>query len=44
MSAYVLAHNHSGVDGSEGFAHNADLLGGDVVDIDENTLGELVAA
>lgn len=44
MSAYVLAHDHSGVNSSEGFAHNANLLGGDVVDIHEDTLGVVVAA
>jgi hypothetical protein len=44
VSAYVFAHNHSSVDGSESFAHNADLFGGDVVDIHEDALGESVAA
>lgn len=33
---YVLAHDHCGIDGTKGFSHNADLLGGNVVDVDEN--------
>jgi len=41
--AYVLSHDHFGVDGSECLAHNADLLGSDVVDIDEDALGISVA-
>ena len=44
MSTYVFAHDHFGVDGSKSFAHNADLLGGDVVNIHEDTFGERVAA
>lgn len=44
MSAYVFAHDHSCIDSSESFAHNADLFGGDVVDIHEDTLGVFVAA
>jgi hypothetical protein len=42
--SYVLSHDHNGVNFSKSLAHNANLLGGDVVDIDENTLGELVTA
>jgi hypothetical protein len=42
--SYVLAHDHNGVDFSKSLAHNANLLGGDVVDINENALGELVSA
>ena len=41
---YVLTHDHDGVDGSELLAHNANLLGGDVVDVHEDTLGEFVGA
>jgi hypothetical protein len=44
VSAYVFTHDHFCVDSSESFAHNADLLGGDVVDIHEDTFGEGVAA
>ncbi len=44
MSTYILSHNHLSIDVSEGLAHDTDLFGGDVVDIDENTLGVLVAA
>lgn len=40
----VLAHNHLSIDFSKGLAHDANLLGGDVVDVHENTLGEFVAA
>lgn len=32
---YVLSHDHESVQASEFSAHDADLLGGDVVDIDE---------
>ena len=44
VSTYVLAHNHLSIDFSKGLAHDANLLGGDVVDIHENTFGEFVAA
>ncbi len=44
MSAYVLAHDHFGVDGSKCLAHNANLLGGNIVDVHEDALGEVVAA
>jgi hypothetical protein len=44
VSTYVLSHDHSGVDGSEGLAHNTDLLRGDVVDVHEDALGVVVAA
>lgn len=40
----VLSHNHDGVDLSELLAHNANLLGGDVVNVDEHALGVLVTA
>jgi hypothetical protein len=44
VSTYVLAHNHLSIDFSEGLAHDANLLGGDVVDVHKDTLGEFVAA
>lgn len=44
MLAYVLAHNHFSVNSSESLAHNAYLLGGNVVDIHEDALGIVVAA
>lgn len=34
----VLSHDHLGVDGTELLSHDADLLGGDVVDLDEHNL------
>lgn len=40
---YVLSHNHSSIDSSECFTHDTDLLGGDVIDVHEDTLGEVVA-
>jgi len=40
----VLAHDHDGTDLSELLAHDADLLGGDVVDVDEHALLVLGAA
>ncbi len=36
--SYVLAHNHEGTNGSQILAHDADLLGGDVVDVHEHAL------
>ena len=44
MSTYVLAHDHAGVDSSKSLAHNANLLGGDVIDVHEDALGVLIAA
>lgn len=44
MLTYVLAHDHDGTDLSELLAHDADLLGGDVVDVDEHALLVLGAA
>jgi hypothetical protein len=41
-SAYVLAHDHMGIDVSEGFAHNADLFGCDVIAVHEDALLVLV--
>lgn len=38
----VLSHDHLGVNGSELSAHDADLLGGNVIDVDEHALGELL--
>jgi len=35
----VLAHDHDATAGSDLLAHNTDLLGGDVVDVDEHALG-----
>ena len=35
---YVLSHDHLGVNGAEGFAHNANLLGGDVVNVHKDAL------
>ena len=32
---YILAHNHHCVYGAQGFPHNADLFGGNVVDVHE---------
>jgi hypothetical protein len=40
---YVLSHDHFGVNGSEGLAHNADLLRSDVININEDALGVFVA-
>jgi len=40
----VLAHNHNGADFSELLSHDTDLLGGDVVNVDEHALLELVTA
>jgi hypothetical protein len=37
--SYVLAHNHEGTNGSKFLAHDADLFGGDVVDVNEDALG-----
>ena len=39
----VLTHDHLATDGTELLAHNANLLGGDVVDVDEHNLGVLKA-
>merc|ERR1719491_356394 len=39
----VLATDHDGVKSTELLAHNRDLLGGDVVDLDEEALAELAA-
>jgi hypothetical protein len=41
---YVLSHNHDGSDGAKGLAHNANLLGGNVIDVNENALFVLGAA
>jgi hypothetical protein len=41
---YVLSHNHGGVEGAEGLAHNANLLGSDIVDVHEDALLELDTA
>jgi hypothetical protein len=41
---YVLSHNHVSSDGTKSLAHNANLLGGNVVDVNENALFVLVAA
>lgn len=38
---YVLSHDHVGSDLSEHLSHDADLLGGNVVDVDEEALGVL---
>jgi len=38
LATYVLAHNHKSVHASELSTHDADLLGGDVVNIDEKSL------
>ena len=35
---YVLSHDHLGVNGAEGLAHNANLLGGDVVNVHKDAL------
>jgi hypothetical protein len=43
VSAYIFTHDHFGVNGSKGLAHNTDLLGSDVVDIHEDALGVVVA-
>lgn len=43
MSTYVLAHKDMGVDGSEIPSEDRDLLGGNVVDIDEQDLVVLAA-
>lgn len=44
MLTYVLSHDHQSVDFSKSLAHNANLLGGNVVDLDEKTLGVLQAS
>ena len=44
MLTYVLAHNHQSVNFSKSLAHNANLLGGNVVDVHEDALGEFVAS
>jgi hypothetical protein len=41
---YVLSHNHDSSNGTKGLAHDANLLGGDVVDVNENALFVLGAA
>lgn len=43
MSTYVFAHKDMGVDGSEIPSEDRDLLGGNVVDIDEQDLVVLAA-
>jgi len=40
----VLSHDHDGADLSELLSHDTDLLGGDVIDVDEHALLVLVAA
>jgi len=40
----VLSHDHNSTDFSEALSHNANLLGGDVVNIDEHALLVLLAA
>lgn len=40
----VLSHDHNGVLLSEHLSHNTDLLGGNVVDVNEHALGVLGAA
>jgi len=39
----VLSHDHLGTDGTELLAHDADLLGGDVVDFHKHDLFEVEA-
>jgi hypothetical protein len=39
---YVLAHDHLSINFAEGLAHDANLLGGDVVDVHEEALVVLV--
>jgi len=36
--SYILAHNHEGTNRSKILAHDADLPGGDVVDVHEYAL------
>ena len=44
MFTYVLSHDEDGADLSELLAHDANLLGGNVVDVHEEALLELGAA
>jgi len=41
---YVLSHDHQSVDFSKSLAHNANLLGGNVVDVHKDAFGEFVAS
>ena len=38
-TTYVLSHEHLGVHVTEGLAHNANLLGGNIVNVNEEALG-----
>ena len=40
----VLTADHSGIDSSHGSSHDTDLLGGDVIGVNEHHLGELGAS
>lgn len=44
LEVSVLAADHLGIDGSEHLSHDANLLGGDVVDLDEEALVVLKAS